>query len=137
MPDAKFVHVIRDGRDVALSLHKSRNYDIRPAVLRWLLSVNAGIEHRGHPRYYEIRYEDLILDTVNSLQKLTDFLDEEYDPNMLNFQESGSKNPMNYGSTPIFTKSIGKWKKDDVNPTHLRIMDLTFSNLLEKLGYES
>lgn len=134
-PDAKFVHVIRDGRDVALSLHKSRKYDIYSSVIRWILSVEAGIRFRGHPRYYEVKYEDLITDTETTLRKLMDFLEEDFDPGMLNFEEAGKKNPMNYGATPIFTHSIGKLKKSTVDDTKKRIIDLALHDLLVKLGY--
>jgi hypothetical protein len=136
-PDAKFVHVIRDGRDTALSLHMSRGYDLISAVIRWILSIEAGIRHRGNPRYYEIRYEDLVLDTKNTLRELMDFLEDDYDPSMLNFEEAGKDNPMNYGSTPIFTKSIGKWKRNDMDPTKARILDLALKDLLKKLDYET
>ena len=48
-PEAKFVHVIRDGRDVVLSLHQNRDFNIPAAVFRWLSAVEAGIRFRGNP----------------------------------------------------------------------------------------
>jgi hypothetical protein len=136
-PDARFVHVIRDGRDVALSLHNSRQYDIYSSVLRWVLSIEAGFTFRDNPRYMEIRYEDIVLDTENSLRKLMDFLEEDFDPGMLDFEKAGRNNPMNYGATPIFTKSIGKWKQNEINPVKMRIINLGTKTHLEKLGYET
>ncbi len=135
-PDSKFVHVIRDGRDVALSLHQGREFPIPNAIFRWLSAVEAGIRFRGNPRYYELKYEDLILDTENSLKKLMEFLDEEYDPEMLNYMDKGKNNPLNYGTTPIFSNKIGKWKKDGIDPAILRIFDLTLTDMLKKVGYE-
>ena len=135
-PDAKFVHVIRDGRDTVLSLHEGRGLAVPAAIFRWLSAVEAGIRFRGNPRYYELKYEDLILDTENSLRKLMDFLEDDFDPEMLNYMEQGKNNPLSYGSTPIYSNKIGKWKKDGVDPAILRIFDLTLTDLLKKVGYE-
>ncbi len=137
LPDAKFIHVIRDGRDVVLSLTEKRKFDLRMAVYRWLISVEAGLRNRGHERYYEVKYEDLILDTENTLRKLMDFLEEDFDPAMLKFWEKGKDNFKGYGSTPIFTDSIGKWKKERSNPTILEHLDLMLADKLNKLGYET
>lgn len=135
-PNAKFVHVIRDGRDVVLSLHQNRNFNIPAAVFRWVSAVEAGISFRGNPRYYELKYEDLILDTENTLKKLMQFLEEEYDPGMMNYMDKGQNNPLNYGTTPIYSNKIGKWKRADTDPSILRIFKLTLTDTLKKVGYE-
>ncbi len=135
-PDSKFVHIIRDGRDVALSLYQGREFPMPNAIFRWLSAVEAGIRFRSNPRYYELKYEDLILDTENSLKRLMEFLEEEYDPEMLNYMDKGKSNPLNYGTTPIFSNKIGKWKKDGIDPAILRTFDLTLTDMLKKVGYE-
>jgi hypothetical protein len=135
-PDGKFVHVIRDGRDVVLSLARSRKFDLNIAAMRWLLAVEAGIRHRGNPRYYELKYEDLVQDTEICLRNLMEFLDEEWDENMLNFTEAGKDNPLNYGTTPVFTRSVGKWQRSDVTMREKKIFDLGLAGLLKKVGYE-
>jgi len=131
-PDAKFVHVIRDGRDVALSLNEGRDFALPSAIFRWLSAVEAGIRFRGNLRYYELKYEDLILDTENSLKKLMDFLEEDYDPEMLNYMNKGKNNPLNYGTTAIYSNKIGKWKKEGVDPAILKTFDLTLIDMLTK-----
>ncbi len=136
LPDAKFIHVIRDGRDVVLSLHEGRDFAIPPAVFRWLSAVEAGIRFRGNPRYYEVRYEDLILNTEETLKKLMIFLEEDFDPEMLNYTDKGKNNPLQYGTTPIYSSKIGKWKKEDIDPAILKTFDLTMSEMLKKIGYE-
>jgi len=136
-PAAKFVHVVRDGRDVILSLTQSRGFEIFGSIMRWLLAVEAGIRFREHPNYYEIKYEDLVLEPEDTLKKLMAFLGEDYDPKMLDFTESGKKNPLNYGSTPIFTKSVEKWKRTELTPNAKSLFDLSMRSMLEKLGYET
>jgi|GEM_PF-6085282 len=84
------------------------------AIVRSLTAVEAGIRFRGNPRYYEVRYEELVLDAERALKGLMDFLEEDYDPNMLNYHKAGKGNPLNYASTPLFNKSIGKWKRPEM-----------------------
>jgi len=98
--------------------------------------VEAGIRFRGNPRYYEVRYEDLILNTEETLKKLMIFLEEDFDPEMLNYTDKGKNNPLQYGTTPIYSSKIGKWKKEDIDPAILKTFDLTMSEMLKKIGYE-
>ncbi len=114
-PTAKFIHLIRDGRDVCISLrtlylnnrHKegleTRRFmwhlgrTIPVAAKFWGKSVDAGIEsgQKLVPELYlEIHYEDLILRTEDTLKHLCSFLGEEYDDRMLSFYKSASKSTM-------------------------------------------
>lgn len=70
-PKAKFIHIMRDGRDVSSSLRKKRWYGptIHAAWI-WAESVRAGRlagQALGSDRYIEIRYEDLIVNTEATL----------------------------------------------------------------------
>jgi tetratricopeptide (TPR) repeat protein len=134
-PDAYFVHVIRDGRDVALSLVEKRKFSLSTAIYRWLLAVEAGIRNRGHDRYLEIRYEDLVLDPENTLRALMQSLEEDFDPTMMNFWQKGKDNFLGYGSTPVFTKSVARWKTASIDPLIKEQMDWMMSDKLAKLGY--
>jgi hypothetical protein len=136
-PDAKFIHVIRDGRDVVLSLMEKRNFNPLSAIFRWLAAVEAGLRYRGNPRYYEVRYEDLVTDPESTLTDMMGFLDEEFDPDMMDYWKKGDVNPHGYGTTPVFTKSIGKWKKVDPNSLIMQQLDLMLRDKLEKLGYDT
>lgn len=135
-PDSKFVHVIRDGRDVVCSLALRRKFELNSAIIRWLMSVEAGIRFRGNPRYYELKYEDLVTDTENTLRKLMSFLKDDWDPQMLDYTEAGKDNFNNYGATPIFTSSIGRWKNSELDERARKALDLSLGTMLEKLGYK-
>jgi len=135
-PDAKFIHVIRDGRDVVLSLIQKRHYSLVGAIYRWLISVEAGLRFRGNPRYYEVKYEDLVLDTEKTLHGLTDFIDEEFDPKMLEYWGESENNFLGYGSQPVFSSSIGKWRDNKLDSSLLRTLDLMLRDKLTKIGYE-
>ena len=76
-PLAKFIHVVRDGRDCAVSFH--RRWLRRPelTIFRWKKVVATGREQGqqlGSERYLEIRYEDLTTHPEDSLRQVCTFL---------------------------------------------------------------
>jgi hypothetical protein len=76
-PGAKFIHVIRDGRDCAVSFH--RRWRRRPelTVFRWKKVVSMGRDQGmrlGPSRYLEVRYEDLTARPEPSLRRICEFL---------------------------------------------------------------
>ncbi len=76
LPEARFVHVIRDGRDVALSVLDRTVKDLTVAAVagRWQEKVTKA--RRDAPRlrhYLEVRYEDLILEPEATLKGICEF----------------------------------------------------------------
>ena len=86
-PEAGFVHVVRDGRDVALAL---RDVDFGPADLvqaahTWrakVLGARAAARSVGPSRYVEVRYEDLVARPEDEIRKLCSFIELEFVPGM-------------------------------------------------------
>jgi hypothetical protein len=78
LPEAHFIHLIRDGRDVALSWRKtwfSPGPDMKTLASHWKQSVMAGLSSRldvGH--CLDVRYEDLIYDTHSVLRRICDYI---------------------------------------------------------------
>jgi Sulfotransferase family len=101
LPEAHFIHVIRDGRDVALSHNRRielRGEEMRKPVppgemaRRWRKRVGKAREDAhalGH--YMELRYEDLVTDTEPSLRRVCEFIDLSWDPAMLDYHESAEE----------------------------------------------
>ncbi|ETX03673.1 MAG: hypothetical protein ETSY2_32830 [Candidatus Entotheonella gemina] len=72
-PEALYIHLIRDGRDVISSyLEMGRYQTIEAAANRWLLAVNKAkaFGQRFPERYMEIKYEDFIIDPKYFLQAI-------------------------------------------------------------------
>lgn len=89
-PDARFVHIIRDGRDACLSLVAQ---DFGPADLMacadawreqvwWVRRIGQIL---GPERYCELRYEDLVTDPEEELRRVCGFLDLAFDDGMLSY----------------------------------------------------
>lgn len=87
-PAAKFVHLIRDGRDVALSMLELDNRHIHAATpayfwSRTIARTRAQAAALGDERYMEIRYEDVVARPEASVRRLCEFLDLTFQPAML------------------------------------------------------
>jgi len=90
IPEAHFIHLIRDGRDVSLSLMAKR--DDPPPVARqarhWKGRVIKTRVRGSKVRHYmEVRYEDLIVEPQKQLQRVCEFIDLEFDEGMLRYYE--------------------------------------------------
>jgi hypothetical protein len=89
-PDAQFVHVLRDGRDVVASLSEQDWGPEKPVIgaLQWRRKVSAGRRagaRMGSDRYLELKLEDLITDPETKVRELCHFLGEQFQPDMLEF----------------------------------------------------
>ncbi len=90
LPEARFVHLIRDGRDVALSiLNQSFGpSSVEKAAEKWKYRIEMGRnEARGLSHYLEVRYEDLVLDTERTLRGICEFCELPWDPAVLTYHE--------------------------------------------------
>lgn len=91
LPEAHFVHLIRDGRDAALSLRPlwfSPGNDIKTLGAYWRQAVSAGRTQGARCRHYlEVRYKDVVLRTEETLGKICDFLELPFEPAMLRYFE--------------------------------------------------
>jgi len=115
LPEARFVHLIRDGRDAALSLRGmwfSPGPEMETQAAYWrecvLAARRAGANRRD---YIEVRYEDLILRTRETLRSLCMFIDLDYDDAMLSYytraparleEHKGRSRP---DGTPLLTRN--------------------------------
>ena len=94
LPEARFVHLIRDGRDVALSAMDRAKKPITATQVakRWKRRITKARRQRRKLRHYmEVRYEDLVLDTEPTLRKVAEFLELRWDPGMLDYHERASE----------------------------------------------
>lgn len=157
-PRAKFIHIVRDGRDVACSYKElnAKNIisefapklpsNISQIAMEWCtnnLQIEKGIENYAEKKYYHlIRYEDLINNSEFELQKITEFLELDYSSEMLKYHYiSKSYEPEEYfqwkakTKTPPNSSSIGRYR-NDLSPSELDTFLSLGMPLLMKYGYE-
>lgn len=122
-PDACFIHLIRDGRDAALSARSKwaiDNFymDLFYLLSNWKRNVRTGRQH-GHrlqsSQYLELYYEELVSRPEMVLRRLCNFLGESYEPSMLDHTQAAKKIGPGHAQhqqvmQPLFKTSIGRWK---------------------------
>jgi hypothetical protein len=89
LPEARFVHLLRDGRDVAVSVRGlwfAPGADMTTLASDWKERIEVmRAQSRQVPHYLEVRYEALVEDPVEVLRRVSDFVELEYDPAMLDY----------------------------------------------------
>ncbi len=137
-PDARAIHIVRDGRDVARSL-MSQDWgpdSMEEAAEEWRSSVTAGrraAELLGR-RYLEVRYEELLESTEAGISALFEWLGLGWDADIA--ERSLVEALSEFNVDPKAPRiAAGKWKKD-LSATDIAIFDRIAGDLLEELGYE-
>jgi Sulfotransferase family len=147
LPDARFVHLIRDGRDVALSFSSVDFGPPKDAVSQayhWLQQVSAGRRsgaRLGPGQYLEMRYEDLVDDPERQLRAVCAFVDLSFEGEMLRFQDTVTQAlpPERrihhvHAHQPI-AKGIRNWRTS-MPRTDVGAFEAVAGEFLTALGYE-
>ncbi len=97
LPESRFIHLIRDGRDVALSqTARAINEQPPPAeqAARWVKRIGKSRDQAATlkgARYVEARYEDLVRDPEPALRRICEHVELEFDPAMLTYYEGAAE----------------------------------------------
>ena len=92
IPAAKFIHITREGRDVVASMYEvTHKYpeiwgqarDIDTCIQRWFTDLKTSQSYANHPNHYLISYEQLVDDLEEQLMVLCDFLNIDFESDML------------------------------------------------------
>jgi hypothetical protein len=151
IPNALFLHIVRDGRDIALSLKKMGGFRPLPwdraetpslvaTALYWEWMVRSG--RRGGSKfpadYMEVRYEDLIVNPREALGKLATFL--EHDLNYDRILKSGlgrlseSNSSFREESSAENINPLGRWKQR-LSPVSIAAIEAAVGDCLEECDY--
>lgn len=163
LPEARFIHLIRDGRDVALSRDgrvQAEDLSIERLAKIWKRRIRRARkqEHRlSH--YLEVRYEDLVASPEETLRSVCDFAELGYDPAMLDYHqrsgerlreiardlpddEGGAYRPATerLAAHSLVTEApqperIAAWRRR-MPPDDVAAFEAVAGDLLEELGYE-
>lgn len=146
-PEARFVHLIRDGRDVYLSMRHRPMHRLKAGVfdtwadepgltaaLWWELNVRAGrgaASSLGPGQYYELRYESLVAGPRQECEALCAFLGVPYDDTMLSF----NKIETNKRARRPVTPGLRDWRTQ-MPAQDLERFEAAAGELLDELRYE-
>lgn len=142
-PNARFVNVVRDGRDVYLSMRnmiKSRD-NIAVAALEWRYKVHKTKKLLGcipSQKVYEVRYEDLVTDPQSKIKEICSFLNIQYETEMLSFWRTSqnyiSKEHSDLIFQPISSNNLFKWK-NVLSDREKKIFGSIANDCLKKMDY--
>ena len=163
LPEARFIHLIRDGRDVALSYHDVwfGPASVPEAAAWWLTRIEvARVEAASLPagQYLEVRYEDLVQRPETVLQEICGFLQLRWDPATLGYHTQARRRlaelerdartwdgkPLRAAdrlaiheraSEPPDAGRVGRWRREMPRPDRIAF-EHHAGKLLRELGYE-
>jgi Sulfotransferase family len=153
-PEAKFVHIIRDGRDVCISILNWKKADrivgryaswkedaVSTTALWWERKVRKAREDGaalGPGLYHETLYEDLVDDPERECKKLCEFLGVPYDDAMIRFHEGRERVKPGRSAKSAWlrvTSGLRNWRTEMCTGDVERF-EAAAGDLLEELGYE-
>ena len=150
-PSARFVHLIRDGRDAALSYLAvpegimtagwGHPHDAAGFAAQWATEVRdaRALGRRvGEARYLELGYEALVADAPGSLREVCRFAGLEYDDGMLGYvgeTESARKAHQQRLNEPPRV-GVRDWRTE-MAPIDVAAFESVAGDLLAELGYET
>ena len=147
-PEARFVHIIRDGRDVAMAYLDRDEWGpstLAETALYWRSRVGRGRKAGaalGPECYREVRYEDMVDDPEGTTRSLCDFAGIDFRAEMLDYHERGaafiasSATPEAFsGLAKPITRGMRDWRTQ-MAPDAVAFFEAIAGELLTDLGYE-
>jgi hypothetical protein len=150
-PEARYVHLIRDGRDTAVSFLAmpqgivTRSWahprSIGDFACEWRVEVEAARrlgDRVGPGRYVELRYEAFVAEPERELQAICAFGDLPWEPGMLDYvgNVDVSRKPHQQRLAQPPTRGVRDWRRD-LPPGDVEAFESVAGGLLHELGYET
>jgi hypothetical protein len=161
LPEAHFVHLVRDGRDVALSQVEADfgPDEVTGAAEDWVNGIGKARRQARRLRHYmELRYEDLVEDPEPALRRVCEFVELPWDAAMLAYHEGAAERmaevtrDFERGGGPAIPAAVraerhtrvaeppqrgraGRWRTD-MSAADREAFEAIAGDLLAELGYE-
>ena len=149
-PKARFLHIIRDGRDVALSLaHQhavkslpwQKDFPQMAAAVYWEWMNLRGLEgcERAPSQYMQVRFADLVRDTPGTLEKIGSFISQKLDWDRIQRNGFGPvRQPNTSFKTELQTgdfNPVDRWRTG-FTASELQRIESVIGNGLRTFGFE-
>lgn len=133
-PEARFIHIIRDGRDCAASFHRRWRFNPARTIARWKTAVRTGRREgqRLGARYLEVRYEEVTKAPDAAFKDLLAFLSIPFESSVLTTARSNVDMPASSSG-----KVVRNTRKADAyfGRSVVSRMEAVGGQLLTELGY--
>jgi hypothetical protein len=133
-PDAWYIHIVRDGRDVARSVSTSPfgPEGLAAAAQSWGRIVRQVRRDSWRlPRFREVRYEELFADPIGGATQLFEWMGLPVDDDVVaTLEEHAAREVSRYQTGPV---GPGKWRQ--LPPADIRDIELAVGDTLAELGY--
>ncbi|MEG3892802.1 sulfotransferase [Microcoleus sp. Z1_A1] len=140
LPDAKFIHILRNSMDTIASLHEAtRNshdlwgpgWDLNHCIHRWKEAMLISHKYAKNSNHILVKYEEILDNKVKKLEKLCQFMEIEYDDKMLEFyQEKAAHLSLNLPWHQGIDREV---KSNKVHKYHKIFNDQEIRYILDKI----
>jgi hypothetical protein len=139
VPDARILHIARDGRATASSLHRRAHKNIRLSAQAWVDGNLLALQHQqlmGKDRFKIVRYEDILEKPEESMRAICAFLELGFHPNVLDPSQHQSTSGDNaYVQQELNPATINTYQKH-LSQRQIKAIEQIQGPLLEQLGYQ-
>lgn len=157
-PQAKFIYIARDPRDVLFSqkkrwkrrlyseqeipfritLRQWMNYHPILISLLWRKANTIGWEISQRENVKAVRYEDILCDPEREIKEICRFLELSFSLDMLDVDYQGSSHERTVsGQRGVRKENSGKWRQSELGRNELYICETLTNGVRSKLGYGS
>lgn len=143
-PKAKFINIIRDGRDVLASQLNTGDFRITPTSLgtSWAKNHNRfrNLMRTRKIDGHEVFYEQLAENPSKELEALLAFLEVDFDQSVLEFHKQplniydAGHMSMNALVNPINNSQVGRWRRD-LSDSQINEFMAEASSAMVEFGY--
>jgi len=143
LPHSKFIVILRDGRGVANSYMENKwglGTNAYTGAIRWKNEVQQQLAFmKTMPEnFFLIKFEDLLQDLESSMKSACNFLDVEFDAEMLNYNKQESYYEMKKQNVHTFKKPdiqlTKKWQQK-LSEHEIDVIECVAGDILDDFGY--
>lgn len=146
-PDARFIWLVRDPRDVAASSRRSVFSPFHPVLTAelWREQQEIGLELQrslGTESVLRLRYESLLAAPEAKVRELCTFLGERFDERQLAFHRTAAARRLGSlseswrnATSPVLTNNAGKYRAELTGP-EIAGVEAVAGPMMKELGYE-
>jgi hypothetical protein len=135
-PGARFVHITRDPRDVALSFRKTFGRSVLLTAHLWQETLAMAREQAGAfpEACLEVRYEDLTEDVEGTLRNICEFAEIEFDESLTRLSSPTLAGGDVHGRKEVVAGNMGKFRAQLTDREIQRIEEVAYPMMIA-LGY--